>query len=68
MEARQRGEALVRLNRARRLAFAKGRVELAVAAAGAVLVGDGNVDEGSDEADVKQDGQKGRQRVAGEAA
>lgn len=68
MEAGQLGEALIPIYCAGRLALAKRRIEDAGAAAGAVLVGDGNVDVGADEGDVEHNSDKSDQSVAGKAA
>lgn len=69
MEAGQGGEAvLVACGRGVGLPLAKGRVDVAGAAAGAVLVHDGHVDEAADEAEVEDDGDEGGECEAGDAA
>lgn len=69
MIARQSSEAIRALvDRVARLSFTEGRVDVAAAVAGAVLVGDGNVDEGADKGKVKDHGDEGGEGEAGEAA
>lgn len=50
------------------VARAERSVDPALARAGSVLVGNRNVDEGADEAEIQDDGNKGRKRVTGETA
>lgn len=69
VEAGQVGEtAPIALDISARLAPAKGRVNDASAAAGAVTIGPGDVDEGADEGDIQHQGDEGEERKPGEAA
>ncbi|KAG8421752.1 hypothetical protein J3458_003598 [Metarhizium acridum] len=69
MEAGQSGEAiLVARGHGVGPSLAKGRVDVAGAAAGAVLVHDGHVDEAADEAEVEDHGDEGGECEAGDAA
>lgn len=68
MEAGQCGEAIAAVGLAAGLALAERSVEVSCAAAGAVLVGDGDVNKGTDEGDVEDDGDGGGDHYAGEAA
>lgn len=68
VEAGQHCKSIGSLSDLVALALAERRVKVALAAAGAILVGDGNVDEGANKGNVEDDGQKGGEGLPREAA